>query len=147
MTRRGTRADLAQVVAWEQQCFGADAWSRDLVTAAVDANEVLLDEAGFVVVRVVNDVADLDRIAVVPEQRRSGHGQVLLSAGVSAARDRGAERMLLEVAADNVAAIGLYVTAGFAEIHRRRNYYGAGRDAVVMELQLDDSNHPPKTVQ
>jgi ribosomal-protein-alanine N-acetyltransferase len=41
--------------------------------------------------------------------------------------------MLLEVRADNIAAISLYESFGFVINGRRRDYYGAGQDAVLMQ--------------
>jgi ribosomal protein S18 acetylase RimI-like enzyme len=44
--------------------------------------------------------------------------------------------VLLEVAADNSAALALYSRAGFRVISRRADYYGHGRDAVVLSCPL-----------
>jgi len=55
------------------------------------------------------------------------------------ARRRGGTRMFLEVAADNVAAIGLYELNGFEVTSRRRDYYAAGLDAILMRRSLEDS--------
>jgi len=136
MTRSGTTDDLDAVATLDAESFGPRAWSRAVVLQALEADHVLVndDGSGYVVVRVVGDVADLDRIAVAPDRRGTGLGRSLLAAAVGRARSLGATRMLLEVAADNDPAIGLYSAAGFVEINRRRGYYGRGVDAVVMEL-------------
>jgi ribosomal-protein-alanine N-acetyltransferase len=68
-------------------------------------------------------------IGTCPDQRRSGVGRKLLRTLVATP---GAEVCWLEVRADNVAAIGLYVAEGFTEIARRKRYYADGSDAVVM---------------
>jgi ribosomal-protein-alanine N-acetyltransferase len=52
---------------------------------------------------------------------------------LDAARSRAARVVTLEVAADNSSALALYLGHGFAETMRRRDYYGPGRDALVME--------------
>jgi len=137
MTRAGTSADLDALVDLERRCFGSGAWGSGLVEQALAAGQVLVvDDAGYVVVRVVGDVADLDRIAVEPDRRGRGLGRALLAAAVTRAATAGAERMLLEVADDNASALALYSSAGFVEIHRRRGYYPGGIDAVVMERSL-----------
>jgi ribosomal protein S18 acetylase RimI-like enzyme len=46
--------------------------------------------------------------------------------------------MLLEVAADNPAAIGLYEAHGFATISTRTAYYPGRVDALVMELTIEE---------
>ena len=47
-----------------------------------------------------------------------------------------AERLVLEVRADNVAARGLYDSAGFGLLQTRRGYYPGGVDALVLALDL-----------
>ena len=52
------------------------------------------------------------------------------------ARTRGAVTAFLEVASDNAPAQALYRAAGWQDAGRRRNYYAAGIDAVVMRKDL-----------
>ena len=140
--RRATPADLPALVRLDADLFGPDAWSQaswaDELAHPTRHVELLSDETGdllaYVVVRLVADVADLQRIAVAPSARRVGRARELLGAALVVARDRGCSRMLLEVAADNAPAIALYGAAGFEELHRRPGYYAAGRDALVLQL-------------
>lgn len=83
-------------------------------------------------VSIVDDVADLERIAVLPAARRSGLATRLLTAILDLTAERGGARVLLEVKVGNIAARALYESAGFAQIARRRDYYGAGHDALVL---------------
>lgn len=85
---------------------------------------------GFVLGRAVAGEAELLTIAVLPLQRRKGLGRRLLQAFLQDARARGAEAAFLEVAADNPAAIGLYLAAGFARVGRRPGYYAAPDGAI-----------------
>ena len=52
----------------------------------------------------------------------------------------GAETLFLEVAVDNVAALGLYTALGFAETGRRKAYYaragGPAADALILRVDL-----------
>lgn len=144
MIDRATDADLAALVGIERLCFGADAWSETLVRAELDApsrSVVVVRDAGIVLgyasVMSSVDIADLQRIAVRPDRRGRGHGRSLLAEAMRVAALGGADRMLLEVAADNAAAIALYHSAGFTEIDRRVGYYGSGRDALVLGRSLD----------
>lgn len=88
--------------------------------------------AGFILCRISVDEAELLTFAVADDYRRQGIGKDLLGVSMDHARQHGAERMFLEVAADNVAAIALYKNAGFEEVARRNAYYRSGADAVVM---------------
>ena len=98
------------------------------------------DAGGFVIGRAIADEAELLTIAVSPDLRRRGLGRDLLSAYEDGARARGAARSFLEVAADNAAAIGLYLSHGYARFGLRRGYYvatdGGATDALILEKNL-----------
>ena len=143
--RPAVEADLPAVRAIDAEAFGRDAWTaaawfaewkgvptmRHLAVAVEDDRVV-----GYGIVATIADVADLHRIAVTADRRRHGLGAALVDALIAEARRRGCTRMLLEVEASNEAALALYGRLGFVEIARRQAYYGAGRDALVLELGL-----------
>ena len=94
---------------------------------------------GFAVWSQVLDEAELLDIGVAPACRRQGLGQRLLDAVMAAARTQGAQRLLLEVRAGNLAAQALYQRAGFQLSGRRKGYYpavGGREDGLVMSLAL-----------
>jgi ribosomal-protein-alanine N-acetyltransferase len=142
MSRRADLDDVAALAAIEAECFDSSAWSEALVADEVrgERNVVLVsdDLTAYGAISVIGDVADLDRIAVLPGYRGQGLARGLLLELVDLARDLDAERMLLEVAADNVAAIGLYEAHGFDTIARRRRYYAGWIDALVMQLDIQE---------
>lgn len=98
------------------------------------------DPKGFVLGRVIADEAELLTIAVAPEARREGIGRQLLAAFDAEAKARGAAQAFLEVAVDNQAARGLYLSSGWLETGRRRGYYHTPDsktvDAVIMAKLL-----------
>jgi ribosomal protein S18 acetylase RimI-like enzyme len=58
-----------------------------------------------------------------------------------AANERKAERVFLEVRADNPIAIGLYRSLGFLEIGVREGYYQPDNvDAVIMRLDMNEAD-------
>ena len=141
MIRTATPEDVGAIADIEREVFEADAWSSSLVDLELVApgRVVVVAEhedavIGYASAAVIADVADLTRIAVLWADRREGVGTELLSALVATAAERGAERMMLEVATTNGPALAFYTVSGFAEVARRRDYYGRGVDAVVMEL-------------
>jgi ribosomal-protein-alanine acetyltransferase len=143
MIRLATPADAVAISAIEAASFGADAWSAALVELELTApgRVVVVTEedgmpVGYASAAVVADVADLTRIAVMPASRRTGRARSLLGHLLDEVVERGAARMMLEVAATNEPALRLYGSAGFVEVARRRDYYGRGHDAVVMECAL-----------
>jgi ribosomal-protein-alanine N-acetyltransferase len=91
---------------------------------------------GHAVASLVADVAELQRIAVSADHRRRGLAGALLDEVVALALRARAERILLEVREDNVAALGFYAARGFVEVDRRRRYYRDGATAVVLQRSL-----------
>ncbi|MCW2839699.1 MAG: rimI [Aeromicrobium sp.] len=142
MIRPAGVGDVPAIAAIEAACFGTSAWSEGLVTDEVSSERHVVlvtdDLTAYGAVSLAGDVADLDRIAVLPACRGRGLARDVLTALVDRARDLGADRMLLEVAADNTAAIGLYESGGFDTISTRAGYYAGGVDALVMELTIQE---------
>ncbi len=137
--------DLADIVALEQDGFDATeqwseaAWAQELaaadrrVLARLDLHARVIGVASF---SCVEDMADLHRVVVRPSARGTGIGASLVRAGLEWASAVGARRMLLEVRPDNHSAVALYRRLGFEPISTRRDYYGPGRDALVMQVSL-----------
>lgn len=83
--------------------------------------------------------AELLTIATDPASRQTGLGRRIFQALDNEARIRGLERWVLEVARNNLPAIGLYKSSGFMEIGVRKAYYRTrdGRvDALVMSRKV-----------
>ncbi len=89
-----------------------------------------LRPVGFVLARSLFEDAEILTIAVGPEHQGKGVALGLMSLSHQQAINMGAEKMFLEVAADNVAAQGLYDKLGYVELSIRKKYYrraGGGR--------------------
>ena len=91
---------------------------------------------GFILVQIAGGIAEILTLAVHPAARRRGAAAGLVEAAMTRARDAGADRVLLDVAADNAAALSLYKRVGFTEDGLRQRYYG-DVDAVLMSRKLD----------
>lgn len=150
--RPATEADVAALAELELVGFPDDAWTPDYLRLAVAGElptvRVLVAEyggvvAGHALVSVVHEIAELQRIAVLPPYRRRGLARDLLAGVVALAAGEGADRLLLEVREDNEAAIGFYAAAGFAEIDRRARYYRDGTTAVVYRLDVTGGARRP----
>jgi ribosomal-protein-alanine N-acetyltransferase len=139
--RLASISDAAQLSALHSASF-RDGWneadfqtwlSRPEAIAALGLRE--REAVAFGLALAAGDEAELLTIATAPTARRQGAGREILHALDAEARKRGLRRWVLEVARGNVAAIGLYKTAGFVEIGVRKAYYsqGEGReDALVL---------------
>lgn len=103
------------------------------VIRAADAARVL----GFACVWVIDEEMKINNIAIHPEHRGRGLGALLLRFLLDFAAAQGCREVTLEVRPSNVAALRLYVRAGFRAAGRRRNYYTDTReDALVMTLRV-----------
>ena len=153
MTARGavlremTWTDIPAVAALEPELFPDDAWSQQTWWAELAVRPrrgyVVAQQGGVVVgyagVNRVGDVADVMTIAVAPAAQGQGVGRELVGWLIGAARGDGAEHLMLEVRADNIAAQRLYSAAGFELLTVRRRYYEpAAEDAHIMRLHLDE---------
>lgn len=112
-------------------CHELEAANR-LVLVSREADEI----EAVACFSLLDEVAELLRVIVRPASYRRGAARRLIGIGQEWAEANGADRMLLEVRHDNTAALALYAATGFTAIARRRDYYGAGCDAVVMECPL-----------
>jgi ribosomal-protein-alanine N-acetyltransferase len=75
-------------------------------------------------------------LAVRPEYRRRGLARRLMRVMLGLGRRAGVGTIFLEVRAGNAAALGLYLSSGFAATGRRPGYYDDGEDADLMTLDL-----------
>lgn len=138
--REAGEQDLAELLRLDAACFAAP-WTEASWRTEWGARSLVLlagqPAIGFACAAIVIDVCELRRIAVSPSARGRGLGRDLLVGVIAHARARACERVELEVAASNVAALGLYRAAGFAEVGRRPRYYrDPPDDALLMTLSL-----------
>jgi ribosomal-protein-alanine N-acetyltransferase len=80
--------------------------------------------------------ADVLTVGVIPSQRGKGIARQLMALITDWAKQQGSIAMMLEVKVDNTEAIGLYESLGYSKLNVRKDYFGAGLDALVMRLDL-----------
>lgn len=113
--------------------------------AATPGDSERVPGAGSLAAFALASVLSVDRsleilkIAVHPRFRRLGCGRSLLQAITREAGTLDCVRLMLDVASANAAALALYKHTGFREVGRRRNYYGQGLDAVLMDRTVPES--------
>lgn len=123
---------------WPREDFAAYIAGRDTpLYVACDARRKI---AGFAMLRLAADEAELITIAVDPKWRSKGVGVALMRAVFADLRMTPAKKLFLEVAADNPAALRLYAKLGFARLSERHGYYerpdGGKATAIVMARDL-----------
>jgi ribosomal-protein-alanine N-acetyltransferase len=75
-------------------------------------------------------------VAVMPEYRRRGIGEALVTKAIEGMRIYGAKQCYLEVRVTNEEAIGLYKKLGLEVTRTIRGYYADGEAAYVMSRKL-----------
>jgi [ribosomal protein S18]-alanine N-acetyltransferase len=145
--RPATLADAAELSRLHSASFAAG-WS------AADFRTWLARAEGFAVIAcrereavafglglAAGDDAELLTIATDRGQRRTGLGGQIFLALDRQAASRGLKRWVLEVARNNLPAIGLYKFSGFVEIGVRKAYY-TGQEGRVDALVLSRTVGP-----
>ncbi len=141
-----TRSEAESLAEIHAAAFG-HAWSADEFAALLAERTTFAVGvrhgrrlAGFVLVRVVADEAEILTIAVRRGFRRRGLGRMLMDEALRRLHRAGAAACFLEVDRGNAAAVALYRALGYRVVGERRNYYrsaaSAEGTALVMRVQL-----------
>ena len=122
----------------ERQCFPLP-WSEEQCAAAFgqkafSALGMFRHEAliGYISVYHTLDELEILNLAVLPDERRRGHGRRILGVVLRLARKMAINKILLEVRVGNRPAICLYGGFGFKREGVRKKYYtDTGEDALI----------------
>ena len=135
--------DILKISELEKEIFEAEAWSYKTLATVFETptfSGILCEDegeiAGYGGVTVAADSADIGNIAVAENYRNSGIGKALLQKLCEKAREKGAEKVFLEVRVSNSAAMSLYLKCGFIGVYARTRYYPDGEDCLVMVKNL-----------
>ena len=138
-------ADLAELhrqifdPAWDEASMTAMLQQAGSVACLALAGKAAT-KVGFAIGRVVADEGEILTIGTLAEWRRRGVAARLVDELSRLAAQGGAERMFLEVAADNDAAQALYLKHGYTRAGMRRGYYerpgGSPNDAAILGKRL-----------
>jgi ribosomal-protein-alanine N-acetyltransferase len=142
--------DIPEVLAIERGAF-SNPWSKEAFVHEIERNPFSHPTvartsrvgthgvAGYCVRWVVFELIHIQNIAVHPAHLRRGLGRYLLVDALEDGRRTGAIKALLEVRESNDAAKQLYLSMGFKEVGRRKNYYRKPHeDAILFEKDLLD---------
>jgi ribosomal-protein-alanine N-acetyltransferase len=93
---------------------------------------------GYIGVAYVGEDADIQTIAITTESQRKGYGEQLIITALNFLSKHGIKKVFLEVEVNNSPAISMYQKLGFQNLTIRLNYYGPGKNAQTMVLDLKD---------
>lgn len=137
--------DIGQVYNIEAQSFFHN-WTMEQLLGSMNSTFDIIvlcifdgQTAGYIIYSMVCEDADLLRIAVLPEYRRCGIAQRLISYMMYDCKAHHIQNIFLEVRKSNEAARNLYACMGFEQISVRNNYYSNPvEDGIVMKKENID---------
>jgi ribosomal-protein-alanine N-acetyltransferase len=143
--RQANAFDLPVFASLDKELFPYSPWSASQYkeefssstrhfVVAVDDQQSIIGYAG--VFAPGGTEADVLTVGVIPAHRGKGIARQLMAMITDWAKQQGSIAMMLEVKVDNQDAIGLYESLGYLKLNTRKDYFGAGLDAVVMRLEL-----------
>lgn len=131
---------IDSVITIDFLCF-ATPWSRDSFQKEIETNKfaryivakkdnVIIGYAGM---WLILDEGHITNIAVHPEYRGIGAGNLLLEGLIEICKNESINSITLEVRKSNVVAQSLYEKYGFIQEGLRKEYYGDNKeDAIIM---------------
>lgn len=143
--RRMSVEDVPAVTDIERVSFMGSSWTIDAFYHEILENnfahyfimEYENKVIGYCGIWIVVDQAQITTIAIEPNYRGLGLGQLMLKYVMNFA-SAVATLMSLEVRVENRTAQHVYEKLGFEYGGRRKNYYGDGEDALVMWVNLNE---------
>ena len=140
--RQGKLSDVQAIMALEQGSIEHPWESKAIETLITDSNKTCLIAeldgtiAAYVGAESVLDESNIGNIVTHKDYRGRGIATQLFDALLKELKEQGIVKVFLEVEHDNAPAIALYEKSGFTKYGHRRDYYGPGKDAVLMSKEL-----------
>lgn len=138
------KENLDDIVSMDAICFPAP-WSKEQYRYELEENDyaflyVLKEEGkiiGFIDYWITFDIAQLAKIAILPEYRGKHLAHRLMDQMIQDAEAKQCETLSLEVRVSNLAAQKLYEAYDFINVNTRKGYYhDNGEDAYVLVKAL-----------
>lgn len=142
LIRAAELTDVGAVMNLEQGSIIHPWTENDIKTLITDMNKrcVVADLDGEIVCYVgaesVLDECNIGNIVTAKEHRGNGYATTVLGVLLNLLKQNGIRKVFLEVEDGNDPAISLYKKHGFAQYGYRRDYYGQGKDAILMSKDL-----------
>lgn len=135
--------DSMQIAELEQEIF-TDAWTQEGIEETFSQSHAFIAVAeedskiqGYCIIYVVLDEAEIARIGVTEHARCSGVGSGILQFCEAICKEKGVERLLLDVREGNLPARKFYEKHGFLVDGVRKNFYDNPKeDGVLMSKGL-----------
>ncbi len=147
--RIGKAADAKELAELEKIIFPSEPWTEEmflgefsglnpvlyllLVDYAADARVI-----GYAGIWIIQDEGHITNVGILPEYRRMGLAETLVTTLIDAAEQRGVTSETLEVRVSNEPAIRLYEKLGFRLAGRRRGYYPDNHEDALIYWRVKE---------
>jgi ribosomal-protein-alanine N-acetyltransferase len=140
--RSADLSDIKSIMALEQGSIVHPWESKAIESLIVDKNKKCYvadlhgEVVGYVGAETVLDECNIGNIVTHKDYRGRGFATEILGILLDILKENGVAKVFLEVEHDNIPAIALYEKHGFTRYGQRRDYYGPGKDAILMTKEL-----------
>lgn len=133
---------LKQVELLEKELF-SEPWDNAMINAELN-NESNINLfynrnskiCAYLLCQTVLDEANILRIGVSRDIQNQKIATFLIATLIDECKNRGINKVFLEVSENNIVAIKLYNNAGFKCVYTRKDYYKDGSSALVYQLNI-----------
>ena len=137
-----SKDDIDEIVGLYDGNF-KDGWHKDMLESAFLTGRFLAfakrqDEKliALLTISTTQFDADIEGIVVDKNFRNQGHALELLDFAEQNLKQKGIEKIFLEVRMTNESAKNLYIKKGYKQISIRKKYYSDNEDAIVMAKEI-----------
>ena len=132
--------DMDEIVKIEEESFD-DPYSKELFIRLLLSGTIFLvaennEVKGYIIGEAIGTRGHVISIAVKRKFRRQGVGRQLMEKLEEILLRVGVKKVRLEVAIENKTAVNFYRKLGYRAVGVLKDYYGWGKDALLMEKTL-----------
>ena len=135
--------DLEEIVRLEKELYKTP-WNLNQFKYELEENEFshmyVLENEGVIIgyygFWVMFDEIDITKVSIRKEFQGMKLSNILMEDCFKRVKGAGCNKINLEVRVDNIKAINLYKKHGFKEVYVRKDYYGKGEDALILNKEM-----------
>lgn len=119
---------------WPLEAFFIEMEGQYNHSIGLEVDDILV---GYLFYSSYPDEININHFAINPDYRRQGYASDIMDYLIEKMTKK--QLLYLEVSVDNKPAIKLYEKYGLKIISRRKDYYGQGQDAYIMQRDRKES--------
>ncbi len=135
--------DVPKITALQAKEGFLDGWSNDQLLSSFKRDNFLAfgefiedNLVAFITLTLSVDSADIEDVLVSRDFRRQGLAKGLIYKAERELKDKGINKIFLEVRQSNLSALTLYEKCGFKFVSVRKRYYDDGENAIVLVKEI-----------